>query len=298
MKSPDIPDEIAEIGMYENLKEARDHGLVISSMELAHWIIQRDGRYVLVVEVEDEEEIRQAIAEYDAEQKMRRPADRERANMDIPGYALFCMLAVMWGFWVFQAKTAWAVEQGIAGSVEIQKGEWWRVITALTLHGDSFHFISNLCIGAFFFAFALARAGGGLGALLILTGGALGNLINAWAYRGEIHNSLGASTAVFAAMGILVGSGLVEHLADRTLRTARRLIIPIGGGMALFAFFSSGESNERIDVTAHLWGFVSGLVLGTFLFWLTENVSRRLQTPAAVCAFGLLGLAWFLAFPH
>jgi membrane associated rhomboid family serine protease len=81
-------------------------------------------------------------------------------------------------------------------------GEWWRPLTALSLHADAGHLLGNAAFGSFF-GYTVARyLGNGFGWLAIVASGALGNLINGLV-SGADHRSIGASTAVFAALGLL-----------------------------------------------------------------------------------------------
>ena len=45
------------------------------------------------------------------------------------------------------------LERGAAVSRAILQGEWWRTVTALTLHADGSHIAANLATGLLFAAF-------------------------------------------------------------------------------------------------------------------------------------------------
>ena len=70
--------------------------------------------------------------------------------------------------------TAWFVA-GSADARRILDGEWWRTVTALTLHGDASHLVGNLVAGAFLATAVCRTVGPGLGAWLIVLAGAGGN---------------------------------------------------------------------------------------------------------------------------
>ena len=111
-------------------------------------------------------------------------------------------------------------------------GEWWRAVTALTLHIELDHLGGNLAFGAFFGYFIGRYLGAGVGWLAVLLAAAGANVLNAWV-QSPAHRSIGASTAVFAALGLLVAytwrRGFLRdtpwrgaHRADRRgLRPAR-----------------------------------------------------------------------------
>ena len=101
---------------------------------------------------------------------------------------------------------------GGAGALDTQavfdRGEWWRLGTALFLHADFGHLISNVLSGMFAFAAVLSTIGRRQGWLLLALASATGNLaIAALNYPGP-YLSLGASTAIFAALGLLTGRAM------------------------------------------------------------------------------------------
>ena len=59
---------------------------------------------------------------------------------------------------------------GVLDAGFLERGEWWRVFTALTLHADLLHLLSNLAFGALFGYPAARLFGPGVAWLLILVG--------------------------------------------------------------------------------------------------------------------------------
>jgi len=174
----------------------------------------------------------------------------------------------------------------------IHYGEWWRLITALTLHADWLHLISNLTIGGFFVFLLCREFGSGLGWTLLLAAGTLGNWANAQMQL-PTHSSIGASTAVFAAVGVLAAINLVRHRLDR--RGQWKLIAV--GALALLALL--GTEGKNTDLGAHLFGFLFGVVLGV----VTEfQVARRgrpgnfLNALLALTSGIIVLVAWYAAF--
>ena len=100
---------------------------------------------------------------------------------------------------------SWFV-RGSADADKMLNGEFWRVVTALTLHADVAHALSNAFALALFLGAVSSVLGTGLGSALVLRAGAGGNLVNALLH-GSPHVSVGASTAVFGAVGVLGGLG-------------------------------------------------------------------------------------------
>jgi len=169
--------------------------------------------------------------------------------------------------------------QGSADAEKILTGEPWRLITALSLHADAGHVMTNAVVGAFFITAVCRILGPGVGAGLVLLAGAGGNLINAAVY-GSQHASVGASTAVFGAVGLLGGLG-VSRWWRRGVR-GRRVWIPVAAALGLLAML--GTAGERVDLWAHLWGLAVGAALGL-------PVGFRSTHPAGVGAQAMAGVA-------
>lgn len=180
---------------------------------------------------------------------------------------------------------------GVMDAVRVTQGEWWRTVTALTLHGDLAHLVSNSGFGAVFGLFVGRYLGSGLGWLLVLLAGACGNGINAF-FQGAGFRSVGASTATFAALAL--AGAFVWRRGYLRGWDWRRRFAPVFGGLALLAYTGFGGGNT--DVMAHVFGFACGLVLGL----LAGSVDVRLlgrggQMLCGGAAAALLVWSWALA---
>jgi rhomboid protease GluP len=169
----------------------------------------------------------------------------------------------------------------------IHYGEWWRLITALTLHADWLHLLSNLTIGGFFILL-LCRE---LGWTLLLAAGTLGNWANAQVQL-PTHSSVGASTAVFAAVGILAAINLVRHRSNS--RGQWKLIT--AAALALLALL--GTEGKNTDLGAHLFGFIFGVGLGMATEFLMSRRGRpggKLNALLALTSVLVVVVAWCAA---
>lgn len=171
---------------------------------------------------------------------------------------------------------------GIGGAAagEILDGQLWRTVTALTLHADPVHLLGNLLIGGVFIVLLCRQLGSGLAWSLLLLSGILGNLVNAL-FQPAYHDSIGASTLVFGAVGIL---GAL-HLAQPGRRWRRRWLLPAAAALALLAML--GTEGGNTDLGAHLFGFAAGALLGLVAGFLTD----RLGYPGRRCNALLAGVA-------
>jgi membrane associated rhomboid family serine protease len=169
-------------------------------------------------------------------------------------------------------------------------GDWWRPITALMLHADAPHLLGNLIFGSFF-AYSVCRyLGSGLGWFAIIVGGALGNVVNGF-LAGPEHLSIGASTAVFAALGLL--SAYLWRRGFPANVSRRERLTPVIAGIGLLAFTGTGGVNT--DIGAHLFGFLVGFGEGVLVARIGVPKGRRPQVVAAVLVGALVVFAWTAA---
>src|SRR5690606_31643313 len=156
----------------------------------------------------------------------------------------------------------------------VRGGEWWRVFTALTLHSGAGHLLGNIGFGVLFGGLAARLVGSGIAWLTVVLAAAAGNALNVLALA-PAHRAVGASTAVFAALGLLAGfvwrGKLMAGLIAQD-RWAFRLA-PLVGGIALLAYTGTGD--EGTDVGAHLAGFLCGLAGGVALTFADEGLGNR-----------------------
>lgn len=180
---------------------------------------------------------------------------------------------------------------GSADAAKILDGQWWRLVTALTLHADWVHLSSNLAIGGVFIVCLCRELGSGLAWSLLLGSGILGNLANA-CVQPPSHNSLGASTLVFGAVGILAALNMVRYRHQRL----KRWLLPVAAALALLALL--GTEGEHTDLGAHLFGFLAGAGLGLAVEYPAGKLGRPgrglntlLALGSAIVSVG----AWWMA---
>jgi len=124
----------------------------------------------------------------------------------------------------------------------------------------------------------------------VLFAGALGNLITAAVLPGH-HVSVGASTAIFGALGGLLG---VRVIAARQVVSAHPLWTAVAATGALFGMLGTAPG---ADVPAHFFGLLCGALLG--VAWIVGGArlpSRLVQYALTVAAAGVVALCWTLAF--
>lgn len=186
---------------------------------------------------------------------------------------------------------SWFV-RGSADAQRIVQGELWRTVTALTLHADAAHVLSNALAVALFLSAVSSLADAGLAGALVLLAGAGGNLANAFLH-GSSHVSVGASTAVFGAVGLL-GSLAVKRRRRSTLSRWRDWL-PVAAALALLGML--GSSGQRVDIWAHLLGLLVGTMLGIVVALVMQRPpERRIQWACGAAAAAAILCCWTAAF--
>ncbi len=188
---------------------------------------------------------------------------------------------------------------GAMSRTEFLQGEWWRGITALTLHSGLAHLMANALFLLFVGQAVIRELGRGLGLAMILAGGITGNYM-ASLTAPSYQRSVGASTACFAALGILcVMQAGHLYRRHRAWSTVWRITwIPIAGGIALLGLTGASPGS---DIAAHLFGFFCGMLIALpAAYWSQRihDISVAMQWALVIIAALLPAMAWFFAYLH
>ncbi|MCH8249403.1 MAG: rhomboid family intramembrane serine protease [Proteobacteria bacterium] len=277
-----------------NRQSCADRALVLSSLQIPYQLIDDGASYALVVPAAYSAQAVNELQLYDEENPPVRPSPVRRADYQDPvpglvGYVLvICIVAGMAGYSFFQSN--WVVAGRVDGEL-IRNGELWRLFTALTLHSSVKHLLGNIVFGVFFGLFAGRLLGSGVAWLAIVLAAATGNAFNTLLLESS-HRSIGASTAVFAALGIVAGYVWRGKLMNQDRWSNR--YGPIVGGLALLMYTGTGGPNT--DIGAHLLGFVCGFAAGMILIRFNAiTKDSRTQLTAGAIAFGLVFSSWIIA---
>lgn len=238
--------------------------LVLSAVQIPHHIHHDHHNWLLLVTADKELRAIHELESYFEENRDWPPSPPAPDNdftplLQPPTLLLIGALILFFsitGPW--DKQSFWFVQGAGNGERILQGGEWWRLLTALTLHADSVHLLSNCLIGGWLIHFFCRLTGTGLGlSAMFLTAGC-GNLINILVH-GQDHQFVGFSTAVFAVIGMLA----MLAYQGRRKTTGYHVLIPFMAGAALLA--ALGSSGERTDLGAHLFGLLCGLIAGHLL---------------------------------
>lgn len=272
--------------------QADTYGLVLSASGLPHVVVKTAQGWEIWVNGSIHAEARLLIAQYIDENRppieAGDPSDKDRIHYHTKSAAwvallLFaCHLATR-----LPAESEIIVRRYSASAYDILNGEIYRCSTALMLHADFLHLLGNVA-GMVIFGTAVCNlAGPGVGWLMVLLSGVIGNLANALLLQ-RGHLSIGASTAVFGAIGILCAYQFCTKIksADRRIKAW----LPLAGGLALLGLLGG---SAHADLTAHLFGFAAGIGLGLcYTLYLQRFLKRKHQLYGAAAATGIVLLSW------
>lgn len=148
------------------------------------------------------------------------------------------------------------------GPLTVLKGEWWRLFTAMFLHGGMTHLLMNM--------FSLYLIGRGAEVYfdarsylsIYFFSGLIGGLVSLYIH--PVSVGVGASGAVFGVFGALAGFFLAhrERIASYTKAFMKDFTIIIVINLVI------GLSIPSIDVSAHIGGLIVGFIGG---FLLSKN---------------------------
>ncbi len=261
-------DDWIDIGTYPTLDEAHERALVALSMGESIRVEHGDepGEFDLQVEPDAAVKVSEEIRHYEAESEIvGNPKIMPSNWAKYPsgwGYYMIWATALIVVFYLQQNDLTLA-DRGASSSIDLMKhSEWWRPFTALFLHANVGHLLGNLASGALF-GMLVSKSIGPLKAWsMILLSGTVGNAITSLLTYPESFISIGASTAVFGALGILSGIGFVENFREKVSMPWVRVLAPPIAGLAMLGMLGGAEPGSNTDVLGHVFGFCAGILAG------------------------------------
>jgi len=280
---------------HRSKRACNERALVLHSLSIPYQMVSDESRAMLLVPAALLEKAKYELWQYQQENNASTQPQRSPlpvAQNGVPGVIIYvlvvCLVAWLAGMSAFSSD--WLAAGRVDG-VLIRDGQWWRAITALTLHSGLRHLLGNLAFGVFFGLLAGRLLGSGVTWLAVVLCGGAANILNTLLLE-STHRSVGASTAVFATLGLIAGFVWRSKLMAQD-RWAYRLG-PVIGGMALLAYSGTGDANT--DIGAHLTGFVCGFGGGMLLSRVSHRIaSFRLQQATGAAAVLVVLYAWILA---
>ena len=271
-----------------------DWSLVLVSQGIENAIERTEEglRWQLVIDGVDYEKAIHALRQYRSENKARiwlQKLPWSGLVYDARNIVWFVLLIAI--FILGENQHRYLRAAGIMDSKAVLSGEWWRLFTAVMLHGDLAHLASNVTFGMLLLGLAMGSFGSGpalLGAYLAGVGGNLAGLL----LYSTSHRSLGASGMVMGALGLVTVQSFAYLRAGITPRQV--LVRAILGGILLLVLLGM---NPETDLVAHLGGFVCGCLLGLVLAGLPGSLLENswVNRLSVLSCGALVVLTWWLA---
>jgi membrane associated rhomboid family serine protease len=289
MEEPSLEPDV-QVRATPSPTRAGDWALVLASAGIAYRLDQRADAYVLLVTSGDAAAALVALDAYDVEAQARPVPPAPDAGPSSLGILIGLALCAMFLVTGAVGPGSHWFQTGAADAAAILGGQLWRAVTALTLHADILHLVGNVVAAAIFGSAVGRWLGGGAGLFAVAGSAVAANLMTAAVHRTNFV-SIGASTATFAALGLVAGLQMVRRLRGES----RRLYawVPLGAGLGLYAMLGVGAG---ADTYAHLFGLGAGAAVGTALAWMDVRAPRALaQAVLATLTVAGVGLSWMLA---
>jgi rhomboid protease GluP len=297
----------AAIEVFRSARRAAcdERAFVLAAIGIAATIYYDGLQYVLEVEADEAARAVMHLGQYELERRPPPPPPPPPPSYPYAWVGCVIYVATLVGIGLMVSNGLWRLDAFDLGALDagrVQHGQWWRAWTALTLHLDGAHLVANLAAGVWFCYLAAAQIGAGSAWFLIVTGAACANLLEGL-LGPPTHLSVGASTAVFTALGLLAAHSW-QLRSSYTQRWAVRWA-PLVGGVVLLGWFGSGGSGEetgatavtQIDIVAHAAGFGVGCILGALAARpaLHAALDRVPQWLSGLAALGSIIIAWACA---
>ena len=269
---------------------ASDAGLVLLAVGVPCIMTQDGNGFALLVEAAHVGRAQGELRRYVDENRPSPPAPLTILHAGALGWSL-AAIAALW-LVALAASRHWLgrdwLDSGALVSLPVQAGAWWRAVCALTLHSNLAHLAGNTGFGLLFGAACAALYGPGVGWLLIVLTGALANLVEAYALPGGA-NSIGASTAIFAALGLVAARAPIGRSGRRLGHGVHAAVI---AAALLLAFIGTGD--DHTDIVGHALGFGAGLAAGLTLRGVAGFPAAAQRIAGISVAFVVAG-SWALA---
>jgi len=279
--SMDDRDDGVTLGTWADAMAAHEHALVVLAMGLPCEVIKAPEQSGLSVAVAPKHA--QAVLMewqlYDEEALARpdtKPVLENRMHPLRLDVASVWVLSLVVVFFLQGRDPTFSARFCNSTTAMVVHGEWWRPFTALFLHSDAGHLLGNALLGGVFCVLVAQAAGALRGWTLILACGTIANALNAASRMPDEFRSLGASTATFAALGILVGYATRGAWMIRSFHGFRMLFAPMIAGGIMLSWFGVGTDAGNTDVLGHMLGWWVGLPAGIFLI---QSHASRSHSP-------------------
>lgn len=278
-----LPPPAVTIAVSPDKQQGRLWSLVLAARGFPHRLRRRPEGWLILVPEEFSQAASEELRLY-TEENLHWPPHKtlpplissysDSLSFVLPPIAALIAFHAFTGEWTVGNR--WFLVGALDRALVIGGEEWWRLITALTLHADGAHLLGNAVFGGLLALFLCHHMGRGLAWFSILLTAGVANGINLFLHP-EPYHSVGFSTAVFCMVGMLGGMRVVR------VGSKQEILLALGSAVGLLAFL--GSTGDNTDLGAHFWGLLLGLGGGLAL-GLAGLIGRG--KPSSACQWILL----------
>lgn len=229
-------------------------------MEAVIWRLKRAGR-------KNSAETAQPLLNSLTEEREFQERLKSLAPIPWVTYAIIAINVLVWvvtlanGASILNAPAEKLLVWGGNAASEVQRGEWWRLITATFLHSGMMHILMNM-IGLLGAGVTVERIyGHRLYCLIYLGSGLIGSAVSLH-FSAQSAVSVGASGAVFGVTGAML-VGVFQH-RDKLPKSFGKQTLSSIGFFILYSLMQ-GFTHKGIDNAAHVGGLIGGCLLAYVL---------------------------------
>jgi membrane associated rhomboid family serine protease len=180
----------------------------------------------------------------------------ERATKQLAAPATMVLIAVNVAIYVITASQGAGINQPggslyfdwVLNGTLVSNGDWWRLVTAMFLHGNIIHLGFNM-LALYWLGTIIEQALGTPRFLLVYFVSGLAGSAGALVFSSPAQDTVGASGAIFGLIGALL---ILEYLATGSLMGQAMVLILVN---LAFTFAVPG-----ISIGGHLGGLAGGIV--------------------------------------
>lgn len=179
-------------------------------------------------------------------------------------YAPIVVVIALVSVWLFQlhagvnpslATPEELYRWGANSTSAVQSGEYWRVASAMLLHGGAYHLTLNVLALWFFGRPALHYLDNTEFLVVFVLAGIIGNALSLH-FGAQAHVAVGSSAAVLGVVGIQLPLLWRPHSTRKDHLRSLNLVVFITGTLI------AGMARNDFDNAAHIGGLAYGLVVG------------------------------------
>ncbi|MHC4610527.1 MAG: rhomboid family intramembrane serine protease, partial [Planctomycetota bacterium] len=130
-----------------------ERALVLQAADIEHEILKSEDQYLLVVAAGDTDRAAAELNAYARESQDCLPGHASSPERTRGWHGVFAYAAVLLVIAVLQHRHAFSLDWVASGKTNaglVRQGEWWRTVTALSLHSGVEHLAANLVFGGLF----------------------------------------------------------------------------------------------------------------------------------------------------